>query len=181
MLRRACADALSRHQTHRSVINISIGSPTYYVLDNAIRAAVQETNITIVAAAGNSDWPVSGISPAGSPDVLAIGSVSASDTRSSFSNYGPGISVFAPGEAILSSCIGESNNQTCEMSGTSMSSPFVAGLAAYFMHVYGPHTNLQMRERIEGWATKGKIQNGTGEGLKGSPNRIAFNGNWAEF
>ncbi len=85
--------------------------------------------------------------------------------------------MFAPGENVESAWIDGGANGTALLSGTSMAAPHVAGLAAYFMGVYGPHSPGEMRERIVRLSTKGRVVNA---GV-GSPNRIAFNGNGVEM
>ncbi|KAK1757858.1 peptidase S8/S53 domain-containing protein [Echria macrotheca] len=163
----------------RSIINLSLGADHSQPINDAVAAAISSFNITIIAAAGNDARNVSQVTPASAEGVIAVGAIDATDTRCAFSNFGEGISVFAPGAGILSSVPGGgdgNNNATREMSGTSMAAPHVAGLAAYFIDVYGEHTPAQMRARIEGVATTGRVR----DAGVGSPDRIAFNGNRAE-
>ncbi|MEQ1932316.1 MAG: S8 family serine peptidase [Fimbriimonadaceae bacterium] len=75
-------------------------------------------------AAGNSNVNV----PTDHVDVTIVGSSSPSDGKSSFSNFGPGIDVFAPGEGIFSTYFG-SATAYANLSGTSMACPLAAGLA----------------------------------------------------
>ena len=85
------------------IINVSLGGdgtcPAY--TQNAIDAAVEHGSI-IVAAAGNSDQDVSGVTPAGCKNVITVGSTSSSGSRASYSNYGAGVSVSAPGGDVAS-------------------------------------------------------------------------------
>jgi len=87
---------------------------------------------------------------------------------------GAGVDIFAPGQSILSAWIG-SNSATNSISGTSMASPHVAGLALYLKVLEGLATPASVASRIKTLGTSGKI---TGT-LSGSPNLIAYNGNGA--
>jgi len=150
---------LKRHpppQRHLPLGNQPLpGGPPFDPIDAAIASASSPPfNIIIVVAAGSSGSRVSTMSPARCPSAITVGPIDSSDTRSGFSNYGPEISVFAPGEGILSSFHpgdkGGGDNETAYMSGMSMASPFVAGLAAYVMDLEGSKTPAEMRGVIEG-------------------------------
>jgi subtilisin family serine protease len=80
----------------------------------------------LIAAAGN-DASGNLRYPARYPSVIAVGSTNSLDQRSSFSNHGTGLDLVAPGEAIISTFPG---GGYIPMNGTSMSAPFVSGLAA---------------------------------------------------
>jgi oryzin len=131
--------------------------------------------ITVVIAAGNGNVTVDSCSPARVEEAITVGSIGETDKRSSFSNFGEGVDIFAPGENILSSWRGGEGNETQAATGTSMASPFVAGLAAYVMDLYGPREPAEMKKLLEKWATKGRVQD-----ARGSADRIAFNGNREE-
>ncbi|WP_374016068.1 S8 family serine peptidase [Paenibacillus thiaminolyticus] len=106
------------------VINMSLGGGGYdQGMDEAIQTAVGLGTI-VVAAAGNDGLPKISY-PAAYSGSIAVGSVTSSRTRSSFSNYGPGLDVMAPGSNIYSTY---KNGQYTTLSGTSMSTPHVTGV-----------------------------------------------------
>ncbi len=122
--------------THAAVTSSEQGdraiNVSYSGVDNAaVRAAattVKGNGGLLFWAAGNSGQNLSG-SNRDSDDVMVIGSSTESDGRSSFSNYGLYVDLFAPGSNILSLSFSGDNAYTTK-SGTSMASPCAAGLAA---------------------------------------------------
>ena len=109
------------------VINMSLGcqcpSPAY--LTEAV-ANARARGVVVIAAAGN-DGTSSPASPASAPGVIGVGATDSADRRTSFSNYGVNAKLAAPGLNIYSTLRGGSYGT---MSGTSMASPNVAGVAA---------------------------------------------------
>ena len=105
----------------RCVANMSLGGAVSDALDEAVASAV-DTGVTFVVAAGNSNTNACNSSPAREPKAITVGSTTRTDSRSSFSNYGNCVNVFAPGSSIKAAWIG-SNSATNTISGTSMASP----------------------------------------------------------
>ncbi|TKC14349.1 S8 family peptidase [Robertmurraya kyonggiensis] len=125
------------------VINMSLGCDCNTVaLENAVNYAWNK-GVVVVAAAGNDNTSVT-FEPASYTNVIAVGAVNNSDRKASFSNYGTWVDVVAPGVSIASTYPG---NQYVYMDGTSMASPYVAGLAA-LLKGQG-RTNAQVRQAIE--------------------------------
>ena len=114
-----------------NVINMSLGGfgGCSQTLQDAVDYAWAR-NVVIVAAAGN-DGANERFQPADCTHVVAVASTDSVDAKSSFSNFGTWVSVAAPGSTILSSLNPNINNGTSYgyLSGTSMASPHVAGLA----------------------------------------------------
>lgn len=123
-------------QQHRSkggpsVANMSLGGSKSSVIDDAVKSLVQ-AGVTVVAAAGNSNLDACTQSPSSSPYAITVGSTTRNDVRSSFSNFGTCVDIFAPGSDITAPWIG-SSSAVNTISGTSMASPHVAGVAAQLL------------------------------------------------
>jgi len=163
---------------YKSVISMSLGGTgTQPSMRTAIDNAVSY-NIAVVVAAGNSNANACNFFPAGYPSCITVGATALGgsgssrwDSRSTFSNYGTCVHIFAPGTNIRSAWIG-SNTATNTISGTSMACPHVAGLSATILGASANMSPSALRTRLTSTAQQGLIDSpGTG-----SPNRLAYNG-----
>ena len=115
-----------------AVANISINaSGLSTAMTNSISNSIN-SGITYVVSAGNFNADACAHSPGNISSALVIGATTASDNRAGYSNLGPCIDVWAPGNSITSTDF-ETNNGARVMSGTSMASPMVAGTAALYL------------------------------------------------
>lgn len=114
-----------------SAANMSLGGGKSVTLDKAVNAAV-DAGIHFAVAAGNDNADSCNYSPAAAEKAVTVGASTLADERAYFSNYGKCNDIFAPGLNILSTWIG-SKYAVNTISGTSMASPHVAGLLAYFL------------------------------------------------
>lgn len=145
-----------------AVISLSLGGGTNKALNRAAKAAANK-NI-IVVAAGNSNDDACRYSPAGvggkayaGNNVITVGSTTKDDKRSSFSNYGKCLDMYAPGSDIYSAWSGNPSSYK-KISGTSMAAPHVAGIAALHLEKFKFNKNrAQLNMFID--AVKSKISN----------------------
>ena len=134
------------------VINISFGgASSSTTLQDAINYAWSK-NAVIVAAAGNDSGngyrgPVS--FPAACDHVLGISAIQLGDTLASFSNYGKEIDLAAPGDNIYTTYATNMGAAYKDMSGTSFSSPIVAGVAALILSKNPKLTNTDVVNILE--------------------------------
>lgn len=108
------------------IINLSLaGSSPSSIIEAAVNYAINR-NVIVIAAAGNFAQERA-YYPAAYPNVIAVGSIDPNLQRSSFSNFGSQIDIWAPGRDILTT---NKNGGYEFMSGTSFAAPIVAGLTA---------------------------------------------------
>ena len=101
------SDARTRSCPNGVVANMSLGGGRSTAINSAAAALVR-AGIFLSVAAGNENTNAANSSPASEPTVCTVGATTSSDTRSSFSNYGSVVDIFAPGTSILSTWIGGS-------------------------------------------------------------------------
>ncbi|KAL5351071.1 Subtilisin-like protease 2 [Pseudogymnoascus australis] len=156
----------------KSVLSMSLGGSYSAALNSAVASTVN-AGVTVVVAAGNDNRNAANYSPASAPSAITVGATDSRDARASFSNYGAVLDIFAPGVNILSAWIGYSSASNT-ISGTSMATPHVAGLAAYLIGLEGLSSPSAVASRISSLATRGVVTNPAG-----SINAVAYNGNGA--
>jgi len=163
----------------KSTANMSLGGSYSLALNQAVTGAVAQ-GITFVVAAGNSNADAANYSPASAPQAICVGATAdgaGQDIRASYSNFGSLITVFAPGSSIKAAWIG-SPSATNIISGTSMASPHVCGIATLLLGDDN-YTPGQLKEEIVGTGNVGKINFDncpTNACRTNSINNIAFNG-----
>ena len=111
-----------------AVANLSLGGAASASVDAAVAGAAAK-GVTMVVAAGNSNADACQASPAREPSAITVAASTSIDYRASFSNWGACVDVFAPGGGITSAW-NTSATASNTISGTSMASPHVAGVAA---------------------------------------------------
>ncbi|MEM9456747.1 MAG: S8 family serine peptidase [Myxococcota bacterium] len=148
-----------------AVVNMSLGGGASPTLDNAINSLVGD-GLTVVVAAGNENQNACNVSPARAPSAITVGATSTNDSQASFSNYGSCVDMFAPGVNITSALSG-SNNQTGNLSGTSMAAPHVAGVAALILEGNPSASPAEITAALLDNATPDLVPN-----PKGSPNLL---------
>jgi len=151
--------------------NMSLGGSLYKALNDAIDELVTEHNIPVIVAAGNSDANACNYSPASAERAITVGATQLSgDDRSSFSNWGDCVDIFAPGSAIKSAWIG-GVNAVNTISGTSMASPHVAGRVSIYQRTNPTESAEQIKSAIVAQASKDLINlKCTKSGCSESPN-----------
>ncbi|MEB3198518.1 MAG: S8 family peptidase [Candidatus Sericytochromatia bacterium] len=126
------------------IVNMSLGGTATTSVERKFYETAVQSGSLIVAAAGNSADSLG--FPAAYPGVLSVGATDSTGGLARFSNHDASMSVTAPGVGILSTVPGEAY---AKMSGTSMASPFVAGVAALVWSKHPDWTAQQVKEHLE--------------------------------
>lgn len=162
-----------------SAANMSLGGGKSPALDRAVNGAVA-AGIHFAVAAGNDNADSCNYSPAAAENAITVGASALDDSRAYFSNYGKCNDIFAPGLSIISTWIG-SKYAVNTISGTSMASPHIAGLLAYYLslqpsadsaYAVADITPKKMKENILSIATVGALTDVPAD----TKNILAWNG-----
>ncbi|MET8122906.1 S8 family serine peptidase [Micromonospora sp. NPDC005189] len=146
-------DWVTAHASGPSVANFIIGAPVSEVLDEAVRTSVAG-GVTYVLSAGASSDDIDNSSPARVREAITVGSSDCADNVASFSNYGPGLDLYAPGVDITSAWPGGGSNTD---SGTSVSAAHVSGVAALYLAGRPKATPRQVGRALDHAAVAGAL------------------------
>jgi subtilisin family serine protease len=147
---------------HMEVASMSLGADQGNQALADMVAAMKKGGVTLVAAAGNSGAAVG--FPGGYPGAIAVAASDSSDQLASFSSRGPEVAEIAPGVDVFSL---SKNGGYETMSGTSMATPHVAGLAVLYVATHKGAAPDEVRAGLAAASTKlaGVIPEGQGAGL----------------
>lgn len=160
----AAIDWVRLYAQRPAVANMSLGGG-YSSAVNSAATNLANSGIFTAVSAGNNNGNACNSSPASASGVLTVAASNSSDTRASFSNYGGCVEVYAPGVNVTSAWIYGGTNT---ISGTSMASPHVAGVAAQYKSLYGDVASSTINSWITGNATSGVIRSNP----SGTPNLL---------
>ena len=165
----AGVDWVSANHQSPAVANMSLGGPVSQALDTALNNAINSGVSFVVAAGNDSGGDACNQSPARVVNAITVASSDSSDQRSSFSNIGTCVDVFAPG-SFITSAWHTSNTATNTISGTSMAAPHVTGVAALFLETNFSASTSEVTDAIITNSSTNRIGNA---GI-GTPNRLLF-------
>ncbi|MPZ70641.1 MAG: S8 family serine peptidase [Actinobacteria bacterium] len=151
-----------------AVANMSLGGGASSAIDTAVSNSIAD-GVTYAVAAGNDNANACNGSPSRVASAITVGSTTSTDARSSFSNYGTCLDIFAPGSSITSSWY-TSNTATNTISGTSMATPHVTGVAALALQASPGASPATVTNTIVSTATTNVV----GSPGSGSPNRLLY-------
>nr|WP_233625027.1 S8 family peptidase [Actinoplanes sp. ATCC 53533] len=149
-----------------AVANMSLGGGTSTTLDTAVSNSIA-AGITYGIAGGNDSAAACNYSPARVAAAITVGATTSADARASYSNYGSCLDIFAPGSSITSAWY-TSTTATNTISGTSMATPHVVGVAALVLQANPSYTPAQVASYLTSNAVSGAV---TSPGT-GSPNLL---------
>ena len=164
----AGVDWVTRNRIRPAVANMSLGGGASSALDTAVRNSIT-SGVTYAIAAGNSNANAGNFSPARVGEAITVGSSTINDARSSFSNFGSVVDIFAPGSSITSAWA-TSDTATRTISGTSMATPHVAGVAARYLQTNTGASAATVRNALVAAASLNRLS-----GIpSGTANRLLF-------
>jgi subtilisin family serine protease len=161
---------VTANRVRPAVANMSVGGGLSAAMNDAIQQSIA-AGVTYVVAAGNNVKDACGYSPASTPNALTVAATSKRDSQAWFSNFGPCVDLYAPGDSVVSAGIA-SDVAVAMKSGTSMASPHAAGAAALYLESHSAALPAEVTQAIVNGATPGRVLN---VGV-GSPNLLLFVG-----
>ncbi|MFN0179969.1 MAG: S8 family serine peptidase [Gemmatimonadales bacterium] len=136
-----------------AVANMSLGGGFSSALNTAVKNSVA-AGVVYSVSAGNSSFNACLQSPASEPDAITVGSTTITDARSSFSNFGTCLDIWAPGSNITAAVW---PSGTAVFSGTSMAAPHVAGVAGQYLQQNPTATPAAVVAALVANASSGKV------------------------
>ncbi|HKQ80323.1 MAG TPA: S8 family serine peptidase, partial [Blastocatellia bacterium] len=164
----AGVDWVTANHVKPAVANMSLGGNAFQALDDAVKNSIA-AGVTYAVAAMNDNKDACSVSPARAPNTITVGATTNTDSRASFSNFGSCVNIFAPGSGVTSAWL-TSDSATNTISGTSMASPHVAGVAALYLEANPGAAPAAVSSAIIGNATPNKLS----DIGPGSPNLLLY-------
>jgi subtilisin family serine protease len=149
-----------------AVANMSLGGG-FSSSENSAVNTLASNGIFIAVAAGNESQDACNVSPASAANTTTVAASTSTDARASYSNYGGCVDLYAPGSSITS--VRYTGGST-SMSGTSMASPHVAGVAALYKATFGDASYSTIRT----WLINNSTANVITGNPSGTPNRLLY-------
>jgi hypothetical protein len=163
----AGVDWVTRNHRSPAVANLSLGAASAPILDTAVARSIR-SGVTYVVAAGNNGGDACTMSPGKLSTVINVGATDATDSRTSWSNYGSCVTMFAPGASVPSADY-YSDVSYANWNGTSLSAPMVSGTAALYLQGHPTASPATVRSAIIGNTTASTVKN-----VAGSANRLLY-------
>ena len=149
-----------------AVANMSLGGG-FSSATNSAANSLASAGVFLAVAAGNSNADACNSSPSSAANTTTVAASTSTDARASYSNWGGCVDLYAPGSSITSTWI---NSGTNTISGTSMATPHVTGVAALYKATFGDASYSTIRSWLTTNATASVI---TGN-VTGTPNRLLY-------
>jgi subtilisin family serine protease len=150
-----------------AVVNFSLGGSADADVDAAVESAIG-AGLPVVASAGNESDDACDYSPGRAPSAVTVGASNQQDHQTWFTNWGPCVDLFAPGQDIRSAGT-KTLTASLELSGTSMAAPHVTGAIARYLEVHPDAAPADVTSAILGSASSAGLND-----LDGSPDKLLY-------
>ncbi|ARQ72664.1 S8 family peptidase [Streptomyces marincola] len=160
-------DWVAEHAGQPAIAQASLGGGFNRAVNDAVDQ-LAERGILPVVAAGNDSRDACEVSPASADRALTVGASDPEDRETGFSNFGPCLELYAPGQAVVSARLGGGGTAK---NGTSMAAPHVSGVAALHQEANPEATPRETEDWLVEQSTKDVL-----DVTKTSPNRLLATG-----
>ena len=161
-------DWVTANHIKPAVANLSLGGGFSQATNDAV-ARLASAGVFVAVAAGNENQNACNRSPASAPVVTTVAASTSTDAKASYSNFGSCVDLYGPGSSITSAWY-TSTTATNTISGTSMATPHVAGVAALYKAARGESSQAT----IDSWLKTNSTLNKITGNPTGTPNRLLF-------
>jgi subtilisin family serine protease len=161
-------DWVTANHIKPAVANLSLGGGYSQATNDAV-TRLANTGVFVAVAAGNENQNACNVSPASAPVVTTVAASTSADAKASYSNYGSCVDLYGPGSSITSAWY-TSTSAINTISGTSMATPHVAGVAALYKAARGDASQAT----IDSWLKNNATTNVITGNVSGTPNRLLF-------
>jgi subtilisin family serine protease len=161
----AGVDWVTANHVNPAVANMSLGGGKSAAVDAAV-TGLWNSGVFLAVAAGNDNADACNTSPAGASGVYTVAASTITDAKASFSNFGSCVEIYAPGSGIKSDYL----LTTMSLSGTSMATPHVVGVAALYKATFGDAPSAT----VGSWLTSNATPNVISGNPSGTPNLLLF-------
>jgi subtilisin family serine protease len=165
----AAIDWIRLNRSNPAVANMSLGGGFSSALNTAVNN-LANSGVFVAVAAGNENQNACNRSPASASAAFTTAASTSTDQKASYSNHGSCVDAYAPGSSIRSAWIGSGTTEAATISGTSMASPHVAGVAALYKGTFGNASS----STIDSWIKSNATANVISGNRSGTPNRLLY-------
>ena len=151
----AGVDWVTANAVKPAVANLTLGGGVNLALDAAVNN-LANSGVFVAASAGSGNADACNFSPGRAANAYTVTASDKTDTRASFANYGSCVDMYAPGVSITTSAL---NNSYSTISGSSIATAHVAGVAALYLSANPTASTATVTSWLNSNATVSVIQN----------------------
>jgi subtilisin family serine protease len=151
----AAVDWVTANAVRPAVVNMSIEGPPHTALNLAVANSIA-SGLPYTVAAGNGDVDACNFSPGMVSAAITVGATNANDRKWVSSNHGSCVDIFAPGSGVTSAWH-TSDTDSAQLSGTSMATPLVAGVAALYLEGRPTALPAEVQDSLKAYSSRSVV------------------------